>query len=250
MHRMRTIPVSIAMLRSTTLLRGLSDEVLQPLARRTKAWEISADPERAIIWRDDTTTRDVYLIVSGRVRVGVCTSYDDQANKQIVFRDLAAGEHFGELSAIDGAARSADIYATENTVLVEISAAFFKQLIRDNPTVSDRVLSSLTQLIRDLSDRVFQLSTLGVRNRLDAEILRLAKIAGVECNTARIDPLPAQAEIASHISTSREQVSRDLKAMVRDGLVSHDGRELVVLDVDRLALEIEHAMRSNKRRGP
>jgi CRP/FNR family cyclic AMP-dependent transcriptional regulator len=38
--------------------------------------------------------------------------------------------------------------------------------------------------------RLFDVSTLGVQNRVDAELLRLAKEFGVVANGARIDPAP------------------------------------------------------------
>jgi len=90
-----------------------------------------------------------------------------------------------------------------------------------------------------LSDRVIDLSTLGVQNRIHAEILRLARAAGVARNRARLEPGPKHADIASQVSTYREQVTRELSALARAGILEKDGPALVVRDVARLEKMVE-----------
>jgi len=80
-----------------------------------------------------------------------------------------------------------------------------------------------------------------VADRLQAELLRLAREAGVADNQSRLDPAPQHAPLASRISTNREQVSRELAALVRDGLLRKDGAGLLVTDVDRLARQVAGA---------
>jgi CRP-like cAMP-binding protein len=85
-------------LRHIALLEGLSDAALEALARRC-AWR-SLAPDQTVISRD-ADDRNVYFIVSGRVRA---TMYS-HAGRQVTFRDQVAGEFLGELSAIDGEPR-------------------------------------------------------------------------------------------------------------------------------------------------
>jgi hypothetical protein len=78
-----------------------------------------------------------------------------------------------------------------------------------------------------------------VQNRIHAEILRLARESGVARNSARIEPGPKHADIASQVSTYREQVTRELSALVKAGIVSKDGNALVVRDIARLQKMVE-----------
>jgi CRP-like cAMP-binding protein len=96
------------------------------------------------------------------------------------------------------------------------------------------MLRRLVACVRELTERVFDFSTLGVQNRLHAELLRLAKQEGVKGNTVRIDPAPRHSDIAGRISTYREQVSRELSEMAKQGLVQRSGSALVIPDVARL----------------
>ena len=98
--------------------------------------------------------------------------------------------------------------------------------------------------MRDLTDRVFDFSTLGVQNRVHAELLRLAKEAGVQDNVARIEPAPKHSDIAGKVSTYREQVTRELSAMVKQGLVQRCDGALVIPDVSRLERIVSEVRRS------
>ena len=127
----------------------------------------------------------------------------------------------------------------EPTLVASMTPAAFAQLLREQPVVVDRVLRRLTRLLRDTSERVIELSTLGVQNRIHAELLRLAAKAGVEGNAARLHPAPKHVDIASRVSTNREQVTRELSALAKKGLLAKDGATLVVRDVERLQKMVE-----------
>jgi CRP-like cAMP-binding protein len=105
------------------------------------------------------------------------------------------------------------------------------------------MLRRCVKSIRELTERVFDFSTRGVHNRLHAELLRLAREAGVTGNAARIDPAPTHAEIAGHISTYREQVTRELSAMARQGLIQRTRGALLIPDVKRLERVVSEARR-------
>ena len=219
-------------LRGIALLEGLASERFDTIARACR-WRNYAADQRVISREADD--RDVYLIVSGRVRV---TTYS-AAGRQVTFRDFGAGEHFGEVAAIDGMPRSADVIALQSTLLASMPPTAFRDLLREEPAVADRLLRDFAGLVRRLSERVIDLSTLGVHQRLHAELLRLVRAAGISGNSARLDPAPRHAELASQVSTYREQVTRELSALVKAGVLGKDGRALVVRDVARLERMVE-----------
>jgi hypothetical protein len=81
---------------------------------------------------------------------------------------------------------------------------------------------------------VIDLTTLGVQNRIHADLLRRARVAGLTGNAARIDPAPKHADIAGQVSTNREQVTRELSALAKAGILGKEDGALVVRDVARL----------------
>ena len=227
-----TAGVELAELRALKLFCDAGEAVLEALLRHGRVRHFAAG--QCIVSRA-ATDREVYFVVRGAVRVTAFSA----AGRQLTYRDLQAGEWFGEISAIDGGPRSADVYACREASLLSLGASDFIELVRASPAVSDRLLAHLVALVRDLSTRLFEVSTLGVVNRVHAELLRLAKQAGVAANIASIRPSPGHAEIASRVSTTREQVTRELSALARRGIVERVGRTLVVRDVARLSRLVE-----------
>lgn len=224
---MATVQPSTLALRGVKLLQGVPPARLETLAAQC-TWRV-VEPGQLIVARNGRD-RDVHFIVSGRVRV---TSFS-AGGKQVTFRDEEPGEVFGDLAAIDGKPRSADVLALDSVVVAALSPEHFRELIAAEPLVRERVLQRLAQLVRLLSERVIELSTLGVQNRIHAELLRLARASGVEGKQARIDPAPKHADIASQVSTYREQVTREFSALTRQGLLQKDGTAIVLTDVERL----------------
>lgn len=186
-------------------------------------------PESQIVSHQDDAG-DVYFLVSGDVRV----TYYSATGKEITFRDQHAGEIFGELSAIDGAGRSAYVVALSEALIATMPRASFLRTLRDYPAVAMATLNRLTRLVRLLSDRVVEFSTLAVRNRIHAELARLAAEYGVEANAAHISPTPKHADIASRVSTHREAVTRELKDLERAGLIERHENTLTIHDVEAL----------------
>jgi CRP-like cAMP-binding protein len=218
--------------RGITLLAGLTPERLEALSREC-AWR-NFHAEQSIISRA-APDGDLYFIVSGRVRV---TTYS-AAGRQVTFRDFGPGEHFGEVAAIDGLARSADVVGLEGGLLASLPPAALRRLLGEEPALAERLLRDFAKLVRRLSARVIDLSTLGVHQRLHAELLRLARDAGIKDNRARIEPAPKHADLASQVSTYREQITRELSVLAKAGVLGKDGRALVVLDVARLHKMVE-----------
>ena len=188
-------------------------------------------------------SRRVYFIVSGEVRV----KHFSARGRAVSFRDMAAGEMFGELAALDGQPRSAEVAALEPTFIASLTSERFLTLLRDSPEVALSVMRRLTRLVRALSDRVVDFSTLAVRNRIHAEVLRLVRQAGVENNRAEISKMPTHEEIAARVSTHREAVVRELKTFKECGLVEKPGhRRLIVLDVARLERIVEKGLAADE----
>ena len=214
-------------LKQVLLFQGLSQDRLESLAAQCH-WR-RVEPGQVIVARN-SPDRDVHFVVSGRVRV---TSFS-AGGRQVTFRDQDAGEMFGDLAAIDGQPRSADVLALDDVLVASLTPEHFRELLAVEPLVRERVLQRLASLVRLLSERVIELSTLGVQNRIHAELLRLARQTGEPGNRVRIDPAPKHADIASQVSTYREQVTREFSALAKQGLLEKDGTALVLTDVARL----------------
>lgn len=214
-------------LRKIDLLEGLPVQRLDAISRQC-AWRHYEAGQRLVA--RDAGDRDLHMIVAGTVRV---TSYS-AAGRETSFRDLHEGTSYGELSALDGAPRSVDVVAVTTALIASLPPADFRALLREEWVVNERVLLRLTDLVRRLTDRVLDLSTLSVQQRICRELARLAREQGVQGNEARIAPAPKHVELAGMVSTYREQITRELSALVKTGVLAKEGTALVVRDLARL----------------
>lgn len=175
-------------------------------------------------------TQDVFFVLKGTVRITTFTS----SGKEVTFQDMKQGQMFGELSAIDGEARSTNAVALKETLLAIASAETFFKILHEYPRINESVLKQLTGLIRKLGDRIVEFSALSVKSRIHAEILRLAKSNMISINMAEIIPSPTHLDIANRISTHREAVSREISDMSKNGILKRTEGKLIVQDVAKL----------------
>jgi CRP-like cAMP-binding protein len=219
-------------LAGVTLLAELEPEALRDLEARC-TWHAFATGE-AIIDRD-SDTRDVFFITQGTVRV-VNYSF---SGREVAFDDIPAGSIFGELAALDGQPRSANVVAVEPTLAASLSPTAFREALLRHPRMALNVSLRLARIIRASVDRIMDLSTLGANNRVYAEILRLARPLADAEGRAVIAPIPIHGDVASRVSTTRETVARVFSELNRKGVVRKDGDRLVVADIDRLEEMVE-----------
>ena len=164
-----------------------------------------------------------------QVMTATCSSWSRAAfgpscsatGREVVYAVIGAGGHFGELSAIDGLARSASVVAIE--VARAAAPTQFEALIRGQPEIAIGLLRGLVRIIRTTDERLIELTTMGAMARVQ-ELLRLAQrdertgawmIAS--CLLRRISPAGPE---------PTETVARTLSQLARDGIVRRAGRTL------------------------
>ncbi|PIW25743.1 MAG: Crp/Fnr family transcriptional regulator [Rhodospirillales bacterium CG15_BIG_FIL_POST_REV_8_21_14_020_66_15] len=227
----------------------MSDGSARSLAQVHLLQELSASEiarlEQACLWKTyaaqeqiidrQSETRDVFFVVSGAVRVVIYSL----SGREITLDDVNTGGHFGDLAAIDGEPRSASVMALTDTVIASLSQERFLLLLSEHFDVTLRVMRSLTRIVRTSTDRIMDLSTLAANNRVQADLLRLARNNMVGENRAELKPIPVHGDIASRVSTTRETVARVLSDLSRQGVVERQKDRLVIDDVDRLEDMVE-----------
>lgn len=175
-------------------------------------------------------SRDVFFVLSGLARATILSA----EGKVVAYRDVGAGAIFGELSAIDGAPRSASVVVVEDLTVGRLPVAEFRRLVETLPSFTWALLEYLSALARGLTERVYEFSTMPVRDRLLHELIRLAEAGLRPDGSAEISPAPTHFDLAARISTHREAVSRELSNLARAGLVQTGRRAILVPDLERL----------------
>jgi CRP-like cAMP-binding protein len=216
------------------LFRSLEAAKIEQLDTQC-SWRRAARNQWIMDYQD--TTNDVFFIVSGTVRVKLQST----AGREVLLREINAGEFFGELAAIDNQPRSSGIIAVTDVVVARMSAPVFREAVHAHPDVCDQLLALLARQVRVLANRVNEFTTLDARHRIYAELLRLSRPESANPKQGVVSPPPVHAEIAARVSSRREAVARELKALERAGLLERRRGALVLTDTGRLRQMIDEA---------
>jgi CRP-like cAMP-binding protein len=210
------------------IFSALPFEVLETIHCRC-SWRRYEAGESILAYLDQSDA--VFFVAEGEVYVTIYSA----TGRAVSFRNLGPGSIFGEYAAIDGAPRSASVEARTLCLIASMGAPEFRNLLETEPVVSQALIRDLVKNIRSLTKRVYEFSTLAVNNRIQGELLRLARLAPKDGKSARVAPAPTHSEIASRISTHREAVTRELNRLSRIGILERQDKALIIRDVDRLA---------------
>jgi CRP-like cAMP-binding protein len=215
-------------LKRTQIFAALNDDALGEIAKLVN-WRGYEKDAKVVSYKDDA--RDVYFLAEGRVRATIFSA----SGKEISYQELSPGSMFGELSAIDAKPRTANVITLERSQIGRMHCEDFWNVMGSYPDVAAGVMLRLATLVRFLSDRVYQFGTLDVKDRVRAEVLRMAREATKDDRSAVIDRMPTHVEIANRINTHREAVTRELNELTRLGLIEKDKRTLTVPNLEALA---------------
>jgi CRP-like cAMP-binding protein len=226
------MPKPLETLEKISLLHTLARKDREGFERRCH-W-IHARPKDWLLEQNDLGT-DIYFLASGVVRVLITPAPD----RDIILADIGAGGYFGEMSAIDGQPRSAGILAMTDATIAKMPAPVFREIIHQYPDVSEQLLKQLVARIRALDQRVNEFSSMHVKNRIYAELLRRSRPDPADNHRAVVSPPPVHSDIAARVSTRREMVARELKALERSGMLTKRRGAFVINDVPQLMHMLE-----------
>lgn len=188
----------------------------------------------SLILSAESIGQEVYLVRRGSVQVAVLSPN----GRETILRDIGAGQCFGELAAIDGGPRSANVTALADGSLVWVRRERFLRILAEHADVSLWFLAQYSRQIRELTERIYELSSHNVASRLQNELLRMAHVSGVESGEFLIRRAPTHAELAARIGTNRESVTRELRHLADERLITQKGRYLTIHSVQALRARV------------
>lgn len=223
-------------LASIPFFKDATDIELEKFDRRC-TWR-KLEEEQVVVDFEDKSS-DVYFLISGDVRILVRT----QGGKEVILSDMHTGSYFGELSAIDGTPRSANVTALTRCEMCIISGPVFREIIFASKTLAEKLLKLLAQRVRDLNGRLIEHTVLDVRHRLYAELLRQSQPRSGNPGERIVTPPPFHHVLAGRVGCRREQITRELSNMTAEGLSEKTRGGLILKNPAKLNERIQNALR-------
>ncbi len=210
------------LLRRVEIFKSISDSELCRIADLCD-WRVFRKNE-TIIREGESDTSTLFLI-EGEARTTVTTT----KGRRVDFDPMRPGTMFGELGAIDGEPRSANIVANSKCLVASLSRSDFLEVTGLVNTVGLHLAQRMVRRQRDLTSRIMEFNELTVESRVAAELLRLLPKDASE-SAVTISNCPTQEEIASRTSTDRVSVGK--------AFVSFASAKIVARGPERATLHI------------
>jgi len=205
------------MLEIVPLFDGLSPEALAKIESRAVARNF---PRNAVVISEGDEATSMFIIVSGSVKV-----YHTEADgKETILNTQGPGQHFGELALVDDAPRSASVMTQEQSRLLALSKAAFKECLEESPEVAYHLVQALARQVRRLTETVNMMGR-DVYGRIRT---LLESLAVERDGVLMIEQPMTQQDIANRIASSREMVSRVFKELIDGGYIAVQDKRIVI----------------------
>lgn len=214
-------------LRTVPLFNGLPDEQLKALAKNAGIRHFKAGEHVAL---ESDNVKAFFLVISGRVKI---YKSSPEGKEQTMYM-FGSGEPFCLRTAFANEAFPANAQALEDSTILIIPSADMERLAKSQPALLFNIVTILSRRLKESMQLVESLALKEIPERLAAFILHTLDMSGRNhAHDLTLDI--TQRELAKILGATPETLSRVIKRLGEDGVVSVKGRTIRIQD--RQALE-------------
>jgi|JI6StandDraft_1071083.scaffolds.fasta_scaffold21552_5 CRP-like cAMP-binding protein len=216
---------------------------LELLARSIKYIYAS---RKEVLYRQGDPCEGFHIVVYGRIKMSLKSWNGTDKPLQLI----ETGCCFGDITMFNGEPYFMDVQALEDCALLYIPRKSIVELIERDSQFAMSMLGSLAARVRGLVGDIESFSLQPPVTRLVTYLLRLLP---ENCaKSAKVDLSISKQVVAARLNLAPETLSRHFKELSDMGLVSVQGRTVLVHDVDKLGTFLGESSKrladSNKQR--
>lgn len=191
----------------------------------------------ALIFVQGQPSKNIYVITTGKVKLSTCSP----VGRAMIVQIAGPGHILGLSSALCGAEHETSAEVVESCSVESIETADLQRFLRVSP---ETCLVVARQLGSDYQKAHRQICALGLSDSVFDRVAKLLLSWSGDGNgngngsCVKIDNFFTHEEIAGMIGSSRETVTRTLKAFRERELITIKGREAIIHDRRRLIAAI------------
>jgi CRP/FNR family cyclic AMP-dependent transcriptional regulator len=218
--------MDISILKTIPLFSELNDTDLKEIVKVAIRQVYKKDN---MILVEEEVGSTMFIILDGRVKI----SRISEEGREVILSILSEGDFFGEMSILNGQTRSANVVTLEDSEILVIRREDFLHMLHNYPQIAINLLKELAHRLRRSDSQIKSLSLQNATGKVASTLLRIADDSGkIYMGQVEIPRLPPQQDLANMAGTSRETISRVLKALEKRGYVKKQGSRLIILDYE------------------
>jgi CRP/FNR family transcriptional regulator, dissimilatory nitrate respiration regulator len=208
------------------LFQNISPETIKELAtqalfKRFKTGEMVIGEADAI--------KSFYVVISGQLKLYRSSAEGKEQTLQL----LGPGDPFGLCTAFATDSFPASAMAIEESAVLLIPGTFMEATARQEPALLLNIIQILSQRLKDSMALIESLALKEIPARL-ASFLRHESAKNKTDKNIVVKLTISQRELAKILGATPEALSRALRKMANEGILSTSGREINILDYGAL----------------
>lgn len=206
-------------LRGIPFFADLSNQEVDELESHIKIKRVA---KNEVVLFEEDTTRYMYIVYSGKVRV---VKINSDGREQIITIHKKR-EYFGEMALLDGKTSPATVIAMENSEIGLLGRDDFERFIESNDHMRRNIITALCSQLREAWMMIRIMSFDNAEKRIMAVLSRIQELYGVTDNRGKIINIKlTHQQIASYASVTRETVTRVLNRLEKENIIEFlDGK--------------------------
>jgi len=184
---------------------------------------------QAIFMQGDRLTM-IGLVIKGQVKA---VTYTDQGDETWIAK-VCMGELFGSVALATGDPVNFEITAERKSEILLVPLDALRKILAEDPELAFAFTKEIAARLDHMTMRLVEAVNLSAPGRVCAELLRLSKPIGIDPDKSVIRPGPVFVELARHVSSTRETVSRTVNELIKAGIVSKETGALLIMQPERL----------------
>ena len=209
------------LVRQFPFFAGLDEQTYEDILAYGKTRVYDKDE---LLFLQDEPCKGLFLVQAGVIKI---FKLAENGREQILTLQHP-GDAVAEVPLFDDGPYPASAAAFERSTLLFIAKADFQHLLDTHPQMSRSIITVLARRLRKLVGLVEDLSLRQLRERMGRFLLEEAK------GRSTFHLKFTNDELAAHLGSVRDVISRTLSALQNDGLIRLRGRQVDILDADRL----------------
>jgi len=211
-------------LKSCNLFKELNQTELSSLEKITSVKNLT---KGNILFFEGDRADGFYLLLTGKVKI-----YKSSPDgKEQILHIIKPGQIFAEVAIFDKDSFPANCIAVDNSQILFFPKIEFINLIEKLPQISLKIIGSMSAFLREFTEIIENLSLKEVPSRIAAYLIKLSDNAKDQV----VDLDLSKTELAKHLGTLSETLSRGFRKLMDQGIILVDGQKITILDFDKLS---------------
>lgn len=183
-----------------------------------------------VIFKEGTRPFGVYCLNHGKIKL--VKIGDD--GKEHILRLVRPGDPLGYRSLLAGEKYNASAVAIEDAGVCFIPKELFIGILNKDSALSFEMMKMLSSDLKKAEIQLTHLAQKPVRERVAEALLLIKETYGLQDDGQTIDASFSREDIANIVGTATETTIRLLSEFNKDGIISLQGKKILIIDIDKL----------------